>query len=120
MPRRRLICHCTEVCAAREVRNWDLDSIYARKGSRCGMEEEEEEDVVAVLLLATRRASKSCKKKFQTNTVKDRMLNHIHQSRAIFFSDISDNCAEHGTGIRSEIVLRIIPQESLHNQRRYR
>lgn len=74
----------------------------------------EEEDVVAVLLPATRRASKSCKKKFQTNTVKDRMLNHIHQSRAIFFFlHMSDNCAEHGTGIRSEIVLRIIPQESL-------
>lgn len=65
------------------------------------------------MLPATRRASKSCKKKFQTNTVKDRMLNYIHQTRAIFFSDISDNCAKHRTGIRSEIVLRIIPQESL-------
>lgn len=79
--------------------------------ARCGREEEEEE--VGVLLLATRRASKSCKKKFQTNTVKDRMLNHIHQSRAIFFSNISNNYAEHGTGIRSEIVLRVIPRESL-------
>lgn len=51
--------------------------------------------------------------KFQTNAIKDRMLNYIHQSHAIFFSDISDNCAKHGTGIRSKIVLRIIPQESL-------
>lgn len=79
--------------------------------ARCGREEEEED--VAVLL-ATRRASKSCKKKFQTNAIKDRMLNHIHQSRTIFFSHISDNCAKHRTGIRSEIVLRVIPQESLH------
>lgn len=57
MPRRRLICHCTEVCAAREVRDWNSDSIHARKGSRCGMREEED-----VVLPATTRASKSCKK----------------------------------------------------------
>lgn len=77
------------------------ESLWERRRRCCRVDVSDEESV------------KVLQEKFQTNAIKDRMLNHIHQSRTIFFSDISNNCAEHGTGIRSEIVLRIIPQESL-------